>query len=102
MRTTRSRRSNGATTAVVHFRHVRTSNETGLFSAHLRNHSIGKMMAQLIVLLAEKPGLEVHVFVPGAVGVDSGNQAGGEGAEKRGGDPIEEALRSRVHHWHQV
>ena len=42
------------------------------------------MMAQLIVLLAEKPGLEVHVFVPGAVGVDSGNQAGGGGGGEAG------------------
>lgn len=69
---------------------------------HLRDHSIGKMMAQLIALLAEEPGLEVHVFVLGLSG-GRGGHAGGEGTEKRrGGDPIVEFLQSRVHHWHQV
>lgn len=98
--------SNGA--AVVKFRRVLTWNQAGFVSVHLRNHSIGKMMARLIVLLAGKPGLEVHVFVrggaagAGGVGSGSGSQAGEEGMEKRGGDPIEEVLRSRVHRWHQV
>lgn len=67
---------------------------------------MGQMMARLIVLLAEKPALEVRVFghaVGGrSGGGGSGSQPAKEGMEKRGGDPIEEALRSRVHRWHQL
>lgn len=65
------------------------------------------MMARLIVLLAKKPGLEVHVFVRGGSGSRSGgggcgSQAAREGTEERRGDPVEDTLRSRVHHWRQV
>lgn len=60
------------------------------------------MMAHLIVLLAENPRLEVHVFGPGGGGSGAGRHTREEAAEMSGTDLIEEALRSGVHHWHQV
>lgn len=77
---------------------------------NLRDHSIGRMMALLIALLAEQSTLEVHVFGPGrdgrggggGSGTSNGNRTEEEATEKRSDDPVVDALRSAVRHWHQV
>lgn len=62
------------------------------------------MMGLLIMLLADNPSLEVHVFAPGGVGDGDGgdNQAGDKEGGGGGDDPVVNGLRSAVHHWHQV
>ncbi|CAM9775636.1 unnamed protein product, partial [Laminaria digitata] len=57
----------------------------GFFSSYLRDHSIGRMMGLLITTLADSSDLKIHVFGP-----------------DEGGDPVVEALRLSVHHWHQA
>lgn len=57
------------------------------------------MMASLIMLLADSPAVEVHVFGPGdGRGSQSAEGPAGEGE----GDPIVAAMQSAVRHWHQV
>lgn len=62
------------------------------------------MMAPLIVLLADSPNLEVHVFGPDGGGSDSSR--GSQSADKPGGedgtDLIIATMQSAVHKWHQV
>ncbi|CAM9670942.1 unnamed protein product [Ectocarpus sp. 6 AP-2014] len=76
----------------------------GFFSIHLRDHSVGKMMGLLIMLLADNPSLEVHVFAPGGGGDGDGGdrQAGDKKGGGAGDDPVVNGLRSAVHHWHQA
>ncbi|CAM9713019.1 unnamed protein product, partial [Hapterophycus canaliculatus] len=75
----------------------------GFFSAHLRDHSIGRMMALLIVLLVDNPNLEVHVFGPGGVGGgERGSQSAKEPWGEDGKDTVLAAMHSAVHHWHQA
>ena len=71
---------------------------------YLRDHSIGKMVGLLIMLLADIPSLEVHVFAPGGDGDGEGgdSQAGDKEGAAGGDDPVVNSLRSAVHHWHQV
>ncbi|CAN0554262.1 unnamed protein product, partial [Ectocarpus sp. 12 AP-2014] len=76
----------------------------GFFSIHLRDHSVGKMMGLLIMLLADNPSLEVHVFAPGGGGDGDGGDS--QAGDKEGGggvdDQVVNGLRSAVHHWHQA
>ena len=54
-------------------------------------------MGLLITTLTDNSNLEVHVFGP-----DDGGGSGIEGPEATGRDPVIDALRSAVHHWHEV
>ncbi|CAM9390627.1 unnamed protein product, partial [Scytosiphon promiscuus] len=75
----------------------------GFFSSHLRDHSIGRMMSFLIVLLAENPNLEVHVFGPaGGTGDGADGPSAKEPAGQAGTDSIVAAMQSAVHQWHQA
>ncbi|CAM9214198.1 unnamed protein product, partial [Discosporangium mesarthrocarpum] len=76
----------------------------GFVSLHLRDHSIGRMLALLIMALAEDEGMDVHIIAVGRNGVSHvDGRARKEDVGREGGsDPVVQALRGSVEGWHEI